>query len=70
MRYVERFSRTVRQEYPEMNEFATLGDVQHLSTEWAWMYNHERPNMAIGGITLAMKYKETMSRKNSCSSPR
>ena len=29
--YVERFNRTVRQEYLEMNDFATLGDAQHLS---------------------------------------
>ena len=31
------------------------------------MYNHERPNLAIGGVTSATKYKEAMSRKNSCS---
>ena len=67
--YVERFNRTVRQKYLEMNEFATLGDAQHLATEWVWMYNHECPNMAIGGVTPAMKYKKTMSRKNSCSNP-
>ncbi len=23
--------------------------------EWLWTYNHERPNMALGGITPAMK---------------
>ena len=68
--YVERFNRTVRQEYLEMNDFATLGDAQHLATEWLWMYNHERPNLAIGGITPAMKYKEAMSKKNFCSNPR
>ena len=68
--YVKRFNRTVRQEYPEMNKLANLGNVQHLATEWAWMYNHEHPNMAIGGITPAMKYKEAMSRKNFCSNPR
>ncbi|NKX62620.1 transposase, partial [Labrenzia sp. 5N] len=24
---------------------------------WLWTYNNERPNMAIGGITPAMKLK-------------
>ena len=48
-----------------MNDFATLGDAQHLVTDWAWMYNNECSNMAIGGITSAMKYRETVNRKNS-----
>ncbi len=25
------------------------------ATRWLWTYNHERPNMALGGITPAMK---------------
>ena len=68
--YVERFNRTVRQEYLEMNDFATLGDAQHLATEWFWVYNHERPNLVIGGITSAMKYREAVSGKSSCSNLR
>ena len=31
--YVERFNRTVRQEYLGMNEFVALGNAQHLVTE-------------------------------------
>jgi hypothetical protein len=23
--------------------------VQHFATEWMWQYNHERPNMGLGG---------------------
>ncbi|TWR07888.1 transposase, partial [Xanthomonas vasicola] len=26
---------------------------------WLWAYNHERPNMALGGITPAMKLAMT-----------
>ena len=27
------------------------------ATKWLWTYNNDRPNMAIGGITPAMKLK-------------
>ena len=30
---------------------------QEQATEWLWTYNNDRPNMAIGGITPAMKLK-------------
>ena len=40
-----------------MNEFAALEDTPHLVMEWAWMYNIERSNIVIGGITSAMEYK-------------
>ncbi len=33
----------------------SLGLVQDKATRWLWTYNHERPNMALGGITPAMK---------------
>jgi putative transposase len=26
-------------------------EVQEFATQWMWRYNHERPNMALGGIT-------------------
>ena len=29
--------------------------------EWLWTYNNDRPNMAIGGITPAMKLKTAAS---------
>ena len=28
-----------------------LDEVRLYATNWMWMYNHERPNMALGGIT-------------------
>lgn len=25
--------------------------VQHFASEWMWQYNHERPDMGLGGMT-------------------
>lgn len=49
--YVERFNRTVRYDWLTQYEFDTLVEVQDFATQWMWTYNHERPNMALGGIT-------------------
>jgi putative transposase len=35
--------------------FDSLEEVQDYATDWLWTYNHERPNMAIGGITPKQK---------------
>lgn len=53
--YVERYNRTVRHEWLEMNEFKSIEHAQEEATKWLWTYNNERPNMAIGGITPARK---------------
>jgi putative transposase len=53
--YVERYNRTVRQEWLGQYIFETIGEAQDQATRWLWTYNNERPNMAIGGITPAMK---------------
>lgn len=57
--YIERFNRTVRHEYLEMNEFTSIEHAQEEVTKWLWTYNNERPNMAIGGITPAIKLLES-----------
>jgi putative transposase len=31
--------------------FDTIDEVQDQATRWMWHHNHERPNMALGGIT-------------------
>jgi putative transposase len=49
--YVERFNRTVRYEWLSQYQWQDLDEVQMHATQWMWMYNHERPNMALGGIT-------------------
>jgi putative transposase len=53
--YVERYNRTVRTEWLSQFVFETIEEVQEQATQWLWTYNNERPNMAIGGVTPAMK---------------
>jgi putative transposase len=49
--YVERFNRTVRYEWLSQYYWDDLAHIQQFATEWMWQYNHERPNMGLGGIT-------------------
>lgn len=53
--YIERYNRTVRHEWLDQNIFETIEEAQKQATDWLWTYNNDRPNMAIGGITPAMK---------------
>ena len=53
--YVERFNRTVRHEWLDEHLFDSIEHAQLTATQWLWRYNHERPNMAIGGITPIQK---------------
>ena len=48
--YVERFNRTARHEWLDLHMFESVEQAQQLATNWLWLYNNERPNMAIGGI--------------------
>jgi putative transposase len=48
--YIERYNRTVRYDWLNQNLFNSIAEVQEHATEWLWIYNNERPNMAIGGI--------------------
>ncbi len=49
--YIERFNRTVRYDWLGQYQFSNLSTLQDFSTRWLWKYNHERPNMALGGFT-------------------
>jgi len=53
--YIERYNRTVRYDWLAQTLFDTIEEVQIAATRWLWTYNNERPNMALGGITPAMK---------------
>ena len=53
--YVERFNRTVRYDWLAQHLFESIAEVQEAATRWLWTYNHERPNMALGGITPAQQ---------------
>ena len=48
--YIERFNRTARHEWLDMHGFSTVSEAQQIATQWLWVYNNERPNMAIGGV--------------------
>ena len=49
--YIERYNRTVRYDWLGHYLFESIAEVQDYATRWLWFYNHERPNMALGGIT-------------------
>lgn len=46
-----------------MNEFATIEEAQLTATQWLWIHNNERPSLALGGITPAMKLAEVLKAK-------
>ena len=53
--YIERYNRTVRYDWLEQSLWTDIAELQDYSTKWLWTYNHERPNMALGGITPMQK---------------
>ncbi len=55
--YIERYNRTVQHEWLGQYLFRSIEEVKDTATEWLWTYNHERPNMAPGGITPAQKLR-------------
>lgn len=48
--YIERCNRTVRYDWLGQYLLDSIEEVQEFATRWLWTYNHERPNMALGGI--------------------
>jgi len=46
----ERFNRTVRQEWLELNLLEDIEQTQILATQWQWTYNNYCPDSAIGGV--------------------
>lgn len=53
--YIERYNRTVRYDWLAHYLFESIQEVQDFATRWLWSYNHERPNMALGGMTPQQK---------------
>ncbi|MDR0251399.1 MAG: transposase, partial [Burkholderiales bacterium] len=49
--YIERYNRTVRYDWLAQHLFDSIEQMQNYATDWLWHYNHERPNMALGGFT-------------------
>jgi putative transposase len=57
--YIERYNRTVRYAWLAQTLFDTIEQVQEMATQWLWIYNNERPHMALGGITPIQKLAMT-----------
>ncbi len=53
--YIERYNRTGRYDWLAQYLFDSSEEVQDYATRWLWHYNHVRPNMGLGGITLQQK---------------
>ena len=53
--YIERYNRTVRQEWLNQYIIESIEAAQDQATKWLWTYNNDRPSIGIGGITPAMK---------------
>lgn len=49
--YVDRFNRIVRYGWLSQNHWSTIDEVQEHATQWTWSYGHDRPHMALGGLT-------------------
>ena len=49
--YIERFNRTVRYDWLGHYLLSSLEELQEFATQWQWVYNHERLNMALDGYT-------------------
>ena len=64
--YVERYNRTVRYDWLNHYLFESIAQVQEHATRWMWSYNHQRPNMALGGITPKQKLALASSTSDCC----
>ena len=52
---IERYNRTIRYDWLSHYLFESIEEVPNYAADWMWTYNHERPNMALGGITPKQK---------------
>jgi len=52
-----------------MNEFPTIEEAQLTATQRLWIYNTERPSMALGSIAPVMKLAEAFKLKLSIACP-
>jgi putative transposase len=53
--WIERYNRTVRYDWLSHYLFESIEAVPNYAMDWLWTYNHERPTMALGGITPKQK---------------
>lgn len=48
--HIERYNRTVRYDWLNQHLFRTIERIREHATRWLWACNHERPDLALGGI--------------------
>lgn len=52
---IECYNQTVRYDWLRQCLFDSIEEVQEFATRWLWTCKHERPHMALGGITPKQK---------------
>jgi putative transposase len=57
--YVERFNRTMCYEWLSQYHWTSLTQVQDYTTVCMWSYNHDRPHMALSGMTHKRRFTMT-----------
>ncbi|NQV64142.1 MAG: transposase [SAR86 cluster bacterium] len=50
--HLERYNRTVRYDWLAHHLFSSISEIQDFAMRWLWTYNHERPTMVLGRITI------------------
>ena len=45
----------MRHDWLGHHQFESIDEVQEFARQWLWTYNHERPNLALGGIAPKQK---------------
>lgn len=53
--YVERYKRTLRYDWPGHYVFESIAELQDYAARCGWACNHERPLLALAGITPKQK---------------
>lgn len=53
--YIERYDRTMRYAWLASKLLNNIDQGQDFATRWLLAYNHEQPNMPLGGITPMQK---------------
>jgi putative transposase len=56
----------VRYDWLSHHLFEPIEAVQNYATDSPWTYNHERPNMALGGITPKQKLALLTNTTSAC----
>ena len=62
--YIERFNRSYREAILDSYLFRDIREVQRLTDEWVYHYNHERPHESLNNMTPC-QYAKVLGGENS-----